>query len=213
MCRFPCQPPRDGGIVVCVWLAHPARRLCSCVVYACFLHCSHSRGGDNGVACRKQRTSLPSDSYIVCSVAPTRSESPMPRKKSRSTSPGVLLMTLPAEFPTSTAWRTAFRDEWFRLADNRSDVGDIEEWAIELYPTHWRRHPTEVAHEEWHESRAESYSRNQFPSSLTKRDFRFRFAVWRSLVVTAASALLTTLRSSFAERATKRKRLGVFNPH
>jgi hypothetical protein len=92
------------------------------------------------------------------------------------------------EFPTSTAWRTAFRDEWFRLADSRSDVGDIENWAIELYPTHWRRHPVRVAREEWHESAVESCGRNQFPSCLSKREFRSRLAVWKSFVMTEASA-------------------------
>jgi hypothetical protein len=121
-------------------------------------------------------------------------------------------MTLPAEFPTSTAWRTAFRDEWFRLADSRSDVGDIENWAIELYPTHWRRHSVRVAREEWHESWQSRTVAIVFQSSLTKRGFRFRLADWRSLVVAEASALLTTLRSSLAERATKRKRLGVCDP-
>ena len=121
-------------------------------------------------------------------------------------------MTPQAEFPTSNAWRTAFRDEWFRLADSRSDVGDIENWAVELYPTHWRHHPAQVAREEWHESTAESCGRNRFPSSPTKRDLRFRLAVWKSFVVTEASALLTTLRSSSVKRATKRKRLGVCDP-
>lgn len=210
MCRFPCQPPCDGGTGDCLWLARPARRLCSCVVYAGLLHCSHSRGSPNGVDRRKQRTSLPSDSRIVCSVDSTQSESP--RGQSLLMNYGVLLMTPQAEFPTSTSWRTAFRDEWFRLADSRSDVGDIENWAIELYPTHWRRHPVRVAREEWHESASESCGRNQFPSSLAKRDFRSRLAVWMSFVVTEASALFTTLRSSLAERATKRKRLGVCDP-
>jgi hypothetical protein len=102
-------------------------------------------------------------------------------------------MTHSAEFPTSTAWRIAFQDEWFRLADSRSDLADVENWAIELYPTHWRRHPAAVAREQLHESTAESNGRDQLPSSLTKREFRFRLAVSTSLVVTEASALLTSL--------------------
>lgn len=61
-------------------------------------------------------------------------------------------MTPSAEFKTSIAWRAAFREEWFRLTEGRADLGDLEDWAIELYPTHWRRHPVEVAREEWHGS-------------------------------------------------------------
>ena len=59
-----------------------------------------------------------------------------------------------AEFKTSAAWRAAFRDEWLRLAEGRADLRELEDWAIELYPTHWRRHPAEVAGEEWHGSTA-----------------------------------------------------------
>jgi hypothetical protein len=65
---------------------------------------------------------------------------------------GVLPMTPSAVFKTSIAWRAAFREEWFRLTEGRADLGDLEDWAIELYPTHWRRHPVEVAREEWHGS-------------------------------------------------------------
>ena len=58
-------------------------------------------------------------------------------------------MTPSAEFKTSIAWRAAFREEWFRLTEGRADLGDLKDRAIELYPTHWRRHPAEVAREEW----------------------------------------------------------------
>jgi hypothetical protein len=67
---------------------------------------------------------------------------------------GVLPMTRSAEFNTSASWRAAFREEWLRLAEGRADLRELDDWAIELYPTHWRRHPAEVAGEEWHGSTA-----------------------------------------------------------
>lgn len=50
---------------------------------------------------------------------------------------------------TSVAWRTAFCEEWCRLAEGKPDAKQVLEWATELYPTHWRRDPVSVAREEW----------------------------------------------------------------
>jgi len=63
-------------------------------------------------------------------------------------------MATSAAIETAGEWRNAFKEEWLRLAQGKVDAEQIADWAIELYPTHWRRDPAEVAREEWNGSAA-----------------------------------------------------------